>query len=155
MTITRFNLRVYGIVINKRNEVLLTDEYFHDMKMTKFPGGGLEFGEGTVDCLKREALEEFGQEVEILNHFYTTDFFQQALFYTDSQLISIYYRMQFLEPIQFKISTKPFDFKELKDGNISFRWKNIRELTPEDSTFPVDKHVCILILEQFKKNIIY
>src|SRR5665647_1625825 len=61
--------------------MLLSDEFVHDMKMTKFPGGGLYFGEGPADCLKREAIEEFGQEIEIVEHYYTTHFFQQALFY--------------------------------------------------------------------------
>ena len=71
--IKHFNIRVYGIIINKRNEVLLSDEYLMDMKMTKFPGGGLRFGEGTIDCIRREAMEEFGQEIEIISHYYTTD----------------------------------------------------------------------------------
>jgi 8-oxo-dGTP diphosphatase len=150
MTINRFNLRVYGLIINEKNEVLLTDEYFRDMRMTKFPGGGLEFGEGTLDCLKREAMEEFGQKVEVLEHFYTTDFFQPALFYADTQLISIYYRMKFKEPVRFRISTKPFDFNELKNGSISFRWKAIRELSADDFTFPVDKHVVFLLKDKFK-----
>jgi len=41
----KFILRVYGILINQHNEVLLSDEFMLDMKMTKFPGGGLNFGE--------------------------------------------------------------------------------------------------------------
>ena len=53
-----FNLRVYGILINEQNQLLVSDEYIRGMKITKFPGGGLEFGEGTRDCLKREFLEE-------------------------------------------------------------------------------------------------
>ena len=35
------------------------------MYVTKFPGGGMEFGEGTIDCIKRECMEEFGEEVEV------------------------------------------------------------------------------------------
>ena len=50
----RFNIRVYGICINERQEVLLSDESYRDLHFTKFPGGGLGFGEGTIDCLKRE-----------------------------------------------------------------------------------------------------
>ena len=58
MEISQFNIRVYGILINERNEVLLTDEYRFGTEITKFPGGGLEFGEGTIDCIKREMMEE-------------------------------------------------------------------------------------------------
>ena len=61
-TMNKFNLRVYGILINKNNEVLLSSELRFEKPMIKFPGGGLEFGEGLVDCLKREFQEECGIE---------------------------------------------------------------------------------------------
>ena len=48
----RFNIRVYGILINDRNELLVSDELIKGLQFTKFPGGGLEWGEGTMDCLK-------------------------------------------------------------------------------------------------------
>ena len=141
----QFNIRVYGIFINEKNEILLSDEYVLDQKMTKFPGGGLHYGEGTVDCLKREAVEEFGQEIRILSHFYTTDFFQKALFFKDHQLISIYYKAAFVTPVKFKISHKHFDFRELKNGSQSFRWVSIRSLNPGDLSFPIDRHVLNLL----------
>ena len=71
-----FIIRVYGIVLSKKEEVLVTDEFQVGMKMTKFPGGGLHFGEGTIECLQREFIEECnGQEIENIRHFYTTDFY--------------------------------------------------------------------------------
>lgn len=143
--IKQFIIRVYGIVLNDKKEVLLSDEYQLGMKMTKFPGGGMEFGEGPADCIMREAVEEFGQEIEILSHFYTTDFFQQALFFPDAQLISIYYRIQFMDAIRFKISDKPFDFTEYMDGQQSFRWKAISSLEPGDLTFPIDRKIVPLL----------
>jgi ADP-ribose pyrophosphatase YjhB (NUDIX family) len=145
-TINRFIIRVYGIIINDKDEVLLSDEYQLGMKMTKFPGGGLEFGEGPEDCIKREAMEEFGQEIEIIEHFYTTGFFQKALFHDDAQLVSIYYRIKFKTDIQFKISVKPFDFPEMKDGNQSFRWKPIKDIIADDVTFPIDKKVVEMLI---------
>lgn len=145
----KFIIRVYGILINDNKEVLLSDEYYKGVKITKFPGGGLNYGEGTIDCLKREALEEFGQPIEVIEHFYTTDFFQESFFHEKTQLISIFYRIKLLEPIKFKISNKPFDF-EMKDGNFSFRWKSIKNLEEEDFTFPVEKYVCKLLKKQFE-----
>ncbi len=141
MTSNRFIIRVYAIIINKQNQVLLSDEYMADSRMTKFPGGGLEFGEGAADCLKREAIEEFGQSIEILEHYYTTDYYQKALFYDNAQLISIYYRARFTEPIRIKISESPFDFPQDINGSQSFRWKSINELSEKDVTFPIDKRV--------------
>ncbi len=150
--IKHFNIRVYGLVINKNNEVLLADEYVLDQKMTKFPGGGLKFGEGTSDCIKREAVEEFGQEIEIIEHFYTTHFFQKALFYEDHQLLSIYYLIRFKDKIKFKISTIPFDFSGLINGNRSFRWKKVNELSTDDLSFPIDKYVLGLLKERFRNG---
>jgi ADP-ribose pyrophosphatase YjhB (NUDIX family) len=141
----QFNIRVYGIFINEKQEVLLTDEFQIDRKMTKFPGGGLDFGEGTIDCLKREMMEECGQEIEQVEHFYTTDFYQKALFYDDHQLISIYYKAKLKGPVRFTISHRPFDFDEMKNGNQSFRWVKIEKLNPDELTFPIDKYVTNLL----------
>lgn len=141
----QFVIRVYAIIINERNEVLISDEYVLDKYMIKFPGGGLDWGEGTIDCLKREAMEEFGQEIEVTGHFYTTDYFQQAIFYKETQLFSIYYRAEFKDPIRFRISNQPFDFPPNVNGSQSFRWKPVNELDPEEFTFPIDKKVAQMI----------
>jgi 8-oxo-dGTP diphosphatase len=141
----RFVIRVYAIVINDRDQVLVSDEYLFDRYIIKFPGGGLEWGEGPMDCLRREALEEFGQSIEIIGHFYTSDFFQEAVFYKESQLISIYYLARFVEPIQFKISQTRFDFDQQLNGSQSFRWVGIDELSPDDMTLPADKQVAQLL----------
>ena len=87
----RFNIRVYGILINETKQVLVSDELVHGMRITKFPGGGLELGEGTRDCLLREFMEEMNLAVEIGEHIYTTDFFQVSAFNSAHQIISIYY----------------------------------------------------------------
>ena len=113
-----FNIRVYGLILNEDNQVLLSDEYQLGMKMTKFPGGGMKYGESTLECLQREAMEEFGQPLNIRQHFYTLDYFQPALFYTQYQLISIYYLAEFKDSPRFTISQKPFDFEEWVNGAI-------------------------------------
>lgn len=137
-----FTIRVYGIILNKKREILITDEFQLGVKMTKFPGGGLEFGEGPIDCLKRELREECnGQELKNIRHFYTTEFYQKALFYENTQLLSIYYLAELKEPLQFKISETPFDFKRLENGNQSFRWMQINNLNDDEFTFPIDKFV--------------
>lgn len=152
----KYIIRVYAIIINDRDEVLLSDEFYNNTFMTKFPGGGLEFGEGTVECLKREAIEEFGQDIEIIRHFYTTDFFQASLFHDKSQLISIYYLARFVDPLKFPVATKPFDFTTNENGSISFRWAAISDLMENDVSFPIDKYVVNLIkshLKEIKKEI--
>jgi ADP-ribose pyrophosphatase YjhB (NUDIX family) len=144
---SKFTIRVYGLIINDENQVLITDEFQLNMKMTKFPGGGLKFGEGTLDCLKREMLEECNQEIEGIEHFYTTDFYQKALFFDKHQLLSIYYLARLKEPVQFTISERSYDFQELENGNQSFRWIPAEKLNSEEFTFPIDKHVAHLLKE--------
>ncbi|HLO57540.1 MAG TPA: NUDIX domain-containing protein [Bacteroidales bacterium] len=147
-----FVIRVYGLVLNKTAQILLSDEYLFNQRMTKFPGGGLEFGEGPEDCIRREAIEEFGQEIEIIQHFYTTGFYQPALFFENHQLLSIYYIIKFREKPLFRISEKHFDFNEI-NGSQSFRWASLDELTEEDLTFPVDRYVLNLLKENHRENI--
>jgi ADP-ribose pyrophosphatase YjhB (NUDIX family) len=147
--INHINIRVYGVILNEKNEILLSDEYVLDHYMTKLPGGGLIPGEGTEDCLKREAIEEFGQEIEILSHYYTTGFFQKALFYEDHQLISIYYKARLKELPAFKISTKTFDFPEKINGSQTFRWKSLSNLIEEELTFPIDR----VVIKMLKKEL--
>lgn len=145
-----FIVRVYGLIVNEKKEVLLTDEFQMDMKMTKFPGGGLEFGEGTIDCLKREMAEECnGQEIENICHFYTTGFFQKALFFENHQLISIYYTATLKHPLKFKISGKPFDFENPINGNQSFRWVKIKNIEEAELSFPIDKFVVSKLKEHY------
>src|ERR1700748_737942 len=107
-----FNLRVYGILLGDNQEILVSDEYIRGGYYTKFPGGGLELGEGTRDCLKREFKEEMNLEVEIGNHLYTTDFYQVSAFNPAHQIISIYYMVKALETIKVPLRTKEFDFDE-------------------------------------------
>ena len=149
-TTGNFVIRVYGIIINDNKEVLLSDEYKLGMKMTKFPGGGLEYGEGTIDGLKREFREECnGQEIKNIIHFYTTDFYQKALFHENKQLLSIYYIAELDNPVKFQTSKKPFDFQEDKNGNQSFRWIKINSLNEAEITFPIDKFVTGKLKQQF------
>lgn len=147
-----FNLRVYGILINEQKEVLVSDELIRGARFTKFPGGGLEFGEGTRDCLKREFMEEMNLKVEVLDHIYTTDFFQESAFRPGHQIISIYYFVKPLEAINVRLSTTAFDFdeKQLAAYNLhneceSFRFIDWKEFSEESVTLPIDKVVAGMV----------
>ena len=140
-----FNVRVYGILINDNNEVLISDEQEYGMRFSKFPGGGLEYGEGLTDGLKREFIEECNTEIEIINHFYTTDFFVKSAF-NDSQIISVYYVVKAISNLNFITKTIVFDFDGEGEVLQSFRWVNLKDLTPDELTFPIDKHVAELLI---------
>lgn len=146
-----FNVRVYGLLLNENRQLLISDEQEHGMGFAKFPGGGLEYGEGLVDGLKREFMEECNFEVEILSHFYTTDFFLKSAF-DDTQIISVYYLVKNVSPIKISIKTVPFDFDEAGSDGIfqSFRWLNLDQLKIEDVTFPADQKAVELLLNTIK-----
>ena len=137
----RFNIRVYGLWINDRQEILLSDERMGDFRFTKFPGGGLEYGEGLYDGLKREWREELGVEIEIIDHFYTTDSFQSSAFHTETQIISIYYLVRPLKMPEVVFSSSPFDFKTEEYQEEVFRWKSLDQLQPENVSLPIDRVV--------------
>jgi 8-oxo-dGTP diphosphatase len=149
MEITRFNIRIYGIVIHK-GSILLTDEFRLGTHMTKFPGGGLEFGEGTTQCLEREFMEELGQEITVLEHIYTTDYFQPTFLLSQpEQLISIYYRVELQDYSSLATSLNVFDCKEIADGAQSFRWEPLTTLQPDTLTFPIDQRVVKMVKERY------
>ena len=85
-----FNVRVYGILVHE-NKLLVSDEHIKGMNVTKLPGGGLEYGEGTIECVVREFKEELDLDIEVVSHFYTTDFFVNSAFSSNNQVLSIYF----------------------------------------------------------------
>jgi|SRR5882672_2486245 len=148
----KFNLRVYGILLNDKRQVLVSDEYIRGNYYTKFPGGGLEFGEGTRDCLKREFMEEMNLSVSIGDHIYTTDYFQMSAFNPDHQIISIYYFADALEPITAPLRDKPFDFDaaqlaiyEEKREIETFRFVDWDLFSADSVTLPIDKIVADIV----------
>jgi 8-oxo-dGTP diphosphatase len=147
-----FNVRVYGILIDQHQNVLVSDELIKGKYITKFPGGGLEFGEGTLDAIKREMMEETNMEVEVTGHFYTTDFFQVSAFNPHAQVISIYYLIKALSPLNVLIKQKPFDFDEAEEGAISFRQIPLNTISEQQFTFPIDKKVASMLREKFFAN---
>ncbi|HKK09399.1 MAG TPA: NUDIX domain-containing protein [Bacteroidales bacterium] len=144
----KFNIRVYGLVIEK-NQILLTDEFRFGMRMAKFPGGGLKLGEGAIDCLKREMMEEMSVDITNIQHFYTTDFYQEARFVEPlQQVLNIYYTCDLVQRPACDFTDKPFDFAE-KEGAQVFRWVRLQKLKEDDLTLPIDKVVLKKLQQHF------
>jgi 8-oxo-dGTP pyrophosphatase MutT (NUDIX family) len=151
--INNFNIRVYGILMDENQKILVSDEFIRGSYYTKFPGGGLEFGEGTRDCLKREFKEETNLDVTIGEHIYTTDFFQMSAFNTQHQIISIYYFVHTAGPVALHTKTVPFDFEPHQIANPNgesevFRWIDWHELSEASVSLPIDKVVVRLLKEE-------
>lgn len=141
MTPDKFNIRVYGLVL-KEQKVLLVRETLRNFSFVKFPGGGVEKGEGILDGLKREMMEELKTEILEHRHFYTTDFFQVSAFNPAEQIVSVYYRVLLKEyPSEGYIHTEP-------GHRMEFIWKPLDLLVMDDVTFPIDRHVVGMLLSE-------
>ena len=152
MAINRFTIRVYGILIDENKRILVSDEFIRGDYFTKFPGGGLEIGEGTRDCLKREFKEETGLDVVVGDHIYTTDYFQPSAFNPNDQIISIYYFVDAEEISNLAVKTKVFDFElhQIADPNGQsevLRWINWKDLNEDAVSLPIDKIVVRMLKE--------
>lgn len=129
-----FNVRVYGLLIHN-NQILIVKEPIKNNQVIKFPGGGLEFGEGTIDGLKREFKEELGVTITDITHFYTTDFFVQSFLNPEHQVISIYYL----------VKANPDELNFNNAEGLTFSWIPLSTLSPSLFPLPIDKHVVQLL----------
>ncbi len=141
MSEQRFTIRVYGILL-LNGRVLVADELIKGQRITKFPGGGLEYGEGLKDCMIREIQEEIGVEACDVEHFYTTDFFQQSAFHSSPmQVVSVYYTFSVKEPNSISVVTEPFNGVAGPGDQEVFRWLKLDGSKEEDLSLAIDRVV--------------
>lgn len=145
----QFNIRVYGLLVDK-GRLLVVDELLqHRTPITKLPGGALELGEGLSDCLIREFAEEVGHDIQVEEHFYTTDFFQQSILDPINQLLSVYYLIRHSNPDEIPVKQRAHDFDDrLPESNINLRWISLDELSVIDMSLPIDRVVVDLLLKR-------
>jgi ADP-ribose pyrophosphatase YjhB (NUDIX family) len=137
--IDKINIRVYAIYLNENNELMALDEGYAGEKLVKLPGGGLEFGEGTLECLHRELAEELNLKIEIVDHFYTQEEFLVSKFRKNEQLLTIYYQVNILN----------LDELEILDESIEkVKWISLQEENP--LLLPIDK----IVFEKLKEKLL-
>ncbi len=136
--IDKINIRVYAIYVNENQELMALDEGYAGKKLVKLPGGGLEFGEGTLECLHREFAEELNLKIEVLEHFYTQEEFLASMFRENEQLLTIYYTVNILN----------FDELRILDESIeNVKWISLQEENP--LPLPIDK----IVFEKLKEKL--
>jgi 8-oxo-dGTP diphosphatase len=136
--IDKINIRVYAIYLNEKNELMALDEGYVGEKLIKLPGGGLEFGEGTIECLHREFAEELNLKIEVLEHFYTQEDFLVSRFRENEQLLTIYYTVNILNLEDLNI---------LDDSIENVKWISLHEENP--LPLPIDK----IVFEKLKEKL--
>jgi len=126
-----FTLRVYALIRHESN-VLISHENYQGRSFVKFPGGGVQLGEGLVEALRRELEEEMGQE--LVNHdlLYCTESFQQSSFHPDQQVIAVYYLVEVNNAEKIKTGIE-------EGAKESFVWVNESDLHTDILTFESDK----------------
>lgn len=137
--IDRINIRVYAIYFNENQELMALDEGYAGEKLVKLPGGGLEFGEGTVECLHREFGEELNLKIEVLEHFYTQEDFLVSRFRENEQLLTIYYRVNILNLEDLQIMDESIE---------KIKWISLEEENP--LPLPIDQ----LVFQKLKERLL-
>lgn len=133
---SRFNLRVYALITNEFNEILISDEYRFGQFFSKFPGGGVEANEGIKDALFRELKEELQLEITSAAFFYFNEFHQASAF-DDSNLVAFYYRIS-IKKEELLVGAEQYEIPFFEEQEKQ-RWVPVQSIDVSDLTFPIDR----------------
>lgn len=139
VTIEKFNIRIYGL-LNYKEELLVVKEKIKGEWIVKFPGGGLEFGEGIKDCLVREFKEELNVEVAVKELLFVNDFFQQSYFFPTHQLICMYFRVELID--------ESSELKVLEEEDYQIKWIKNKNLKEVEMSFKADQLALTTFIQQ-------
>ena len=128
--------RAYGILINEKQEVLISDEFRFGRYFRKFPGGGVENGEGIIDALKREFKEELSLKIDTYEFVFFNDYFQQSSFNPNQQVTCFYYLVKCAGANE--LTLKSYEIPLTEDGEKQ-QWISINKLNINSLTFPIDR----------------
>lgn len=106
-----YRLGAHAVIFNDRGEVLMLKATYGSFGWS-LPGGAMDPGETIHDCVRRECLEEMGQEVEVghlTGVYYITEHNSQAFIF----------RCSLAEP----------DAIRLSDEHSAFRYFPVEELS--------------------------
>jgi len=142
---SKFNIRVYGIWL-KGDKILISNENIDGFKMLKLPGGGLEYGEGPVDCVIREFKEELGVSIEVNSLLHTTENFIPSAFKKHEQVIAIHYLVTSNDAIASMEITQP---TRLGGKNyLMFEWCTLNAELLTKLTFEMDRQALIHLIKR-------
>jgi len=140
----RFNVRAYGILL-RDDCVLISHELVAGRIIAKFPGGGVEFGEGPKQTVEREFMEEAQAQVRVTAHFYTTDFYLPSAFDPRDQVLSIYYMVASDAQLGLPMGSSPPSDADVREHHQLLCWHPLSQLTASALTLPADKVVARML----------
>ncbi|MDG1674981.1 MAG: tRNA (5-methylaminomethyl-2-thiouridine)(34)-methyltransferase MnmD [Flavobacteriales bacterium] len=142
----RLNVRVYMMVTRQepstgKLQVLVSYERLPMGGVMKFPGGGLEWGEGTTACLRREALEELGQPVEVERLVHVSQRAHISSFDPNHQVIAVHYEARLEGPVEFEDDGVLEDVfgKRVPMMHQRLGWRDVHSLGAREFQFASDR----------------
>jgi ADP-ribose pyrophosphatase YjhB (NUDIX family) len=129
-------VRVAGILLNGKNELLLVNHQKNGKSYWLLPGGGVEFGESFHEALKREFMEELSMEIGAVGEL----FLVHDTVYPDKKrhIVNLYFTVKAVKNHVLKVNPDGVlagakfvsikDFKKLLfypdiKGDIIIKWK--------------------------------
>lgn len=142
-----FNVRSYAVILRGR-EVLLSEEIYPGctFPIIKFPGGGVNLGEGPVEALRRELREEAGLEIWVGQVLHVGRGFVKSYF-NETQVISLYWYAGFLDH-----EPDLTDWQQEADGpRYRFYYIDIDLLDAKSLTFQNEREMACLLKDQIDR----
>ena len=141
----KLNVRVYMVLTSTNDqgqeEVLVSYERLPMGGVMKFPGGGLEWGEGPTACLRREALEELGQPVVVGDLVHVSRRAHVSSFDANHQVLAVHYEAALEGEVAFVDDGELEDVfgKRVPMMHQRLGWRLVSELKPEEFHFASDR----------------
>ena len=142
----RLNVRVYMMVTRLdpstgKPQVLVSYERLPMGGVMKFPGGGLEWGEGTTACLRREALEELGQPVEVERLVHVSQRAHISSFDPNQQVLAVHYAARLEGEVGFEDDGVLDDVfgKRVPMMHQRLGWRDVHSLETREFQFASDR----------------
>lgn len=129
-------VRVYGFLENAQGQVLVSAERFRGQPLVKYPGGGVEWGEGIREALVREFQEELQLDVVVEDLVFFNEFPVISAFDPEVQVFSFFYRVSAVGPMSF--ATHPDVSVPDEDGERAV-WVSKAELTHVPFSFLIEQ----------------
>lgn len=135
-------VRVYGLLVHE-GRLLLCREKIAGRYYIKFPGGGLEYGEGVEDCVIREFMEETGLQVKAKNLFYLNPDHIPSAFHDERQILSLYYEVSLASG-----KNIPTDLSS-REEDMELFWQDLSSLDSADLELILDRRVAEMLRSRY------